>query len=79
MNARQLMDWVTEPQTHRRIVGDYVGSYALGVTEDPPAFVLRVEPQDVGKFPVQVNIHGVDVPVIVHGGFSQPRPLTGGQ
>lgn len=79
MDAGQLMEWVEEPQTHRRIVGDYEGSYSLGVEENPPAFVLRVEPKDASRFPDQVNIHGVDVPVIVQGGFVQPRPLTAGR
>jgi hypothetical protein len=77
VDFKQLMAWVGEPQTHREIVGDYGGSYSLGVKEDPPAFVLRVEPEDVAKFPERVKIHGVDVPVIVHGGFAQPKPLTG--
>ena len=75
MDAKQLMAWVEEPQTHRKIVGDYVGSYALGVKDDPPAFLLRVGPEDVAHFPESVKIHGVDVPVIVHGGFAQPKPL----
>ncbi len=77
MDAKKLMDWVSESQTHRQILGDYTGSYALGVKEDPPAFLLRVEPQDVANFPDSVTIHGVHVPVIVHGGFEQPKPLTG--
>jgi hypothetical protein len=75
VDAKNLMDWVNESQTHREIVGDYRGSYALGVKEDPPAFLLRVEPQDVANFPERVTIHGVDVPVIVHGGFKQPKPM----
>lgn len=75
MNVKQLLDWVAEPQTHRQIVGDYQGAYALGVTDDPPAFALRVEPEDVKNFPDRVTIHGVDVPVVVHGGFGPPKPL----
>jgi hypothetical protein len=47
------------------------------VREDPPAFLLRVEPEDVANFPDRVTIHGVEVPVIVRGGFVQPKPLTG--
>ena len=77
MDAKKLRDWVEEPQTHRQVVGDYAGSYALGVKEDPPAFLLRVQPVDVANFPDRVMIHGVEVPVIVRGGFVQPKPLTG--
>ncbi len=76
MNVQQLLDWVDQPETHRKIVGDYAGSYALGVADDPPAFVLRVEPKDVASFPTQVTIEGIDVPVIVHGGFQPPKPLA---
>lgn len=76
MNANQLLKWVNQPTTHRQIVGDYAGSYALGVTDNPPAFVLRVEPRDVRAFPSQVTINGVDVPIVVQGSFQPPMPLA---
>ena len=76
MDAKQLLRWVEQPEIHRKIVGDYAGSYAVGVTDNPPAFVLRVEPADVGSFPGKVIIDGVAVPVIVHGNYQPPRPLT---
>lgn len=76
MNANQLLDWVNKPATHRQIVGNYAGSYALGVTDNPPAFVLRVEPQDVASFPSKVTIRGVDIPVVVHGSFQPPKPMA---
>jgi hypothetical protein len=74
MDTKQLLHWVNLPQTHRKIVGEYQGCYALGVTDNPPAFVLRVEPDDVDQFPDKVSIRGIEVPVIVHGGFEPPRP-----
>lgn len=76
MNVKQLMNWVDQPETHQKIVGDYDGSYALGVTDDPPAFLLRVEPNDVSRFPTVVNIDGDEVPVVVRGNFSQPVPIN---
>ncbi len=76
MNAKQLMTWVDQPETHQKIVGDYLGSYALGVTENPPAFLLRVESADVSGFPTRVNIHGVEVPVVVRGNFVPPVPVN---
>jgi hypothetical protein len=76
MNATLLHTWAEEPETHRLIVGDYAGSYALGVRDDPPAFVLRVQPADIASFPRRVILHGVEVPVIVQGNFQTPRPLT---
>ncbi len=75
MDTKQLLKWVDQPETHQKIVGEYDGSYALGVTSDPPAFLLRVEPKDISLFPRNVNLHGVDVPVVVHGGFERPMPL----
>jgi hypothetical protein len=77
MDPRQLANWVEEPETHQKIVGDYDGAYALGVTDNPPAFLLRVEPGDVSHFPTKVNIHGVEVPVVVRGSFLPPKPLRG--
>lgn len=76
MDAKQLMNWVDQPETHQKIVGDYDGSYALGVTDNPAAFLLRVEPADVRSFPSEVNIHGVQVPVVVRGNFGPPVPLS---
>ncbi len=75
MNVNQLMNWVDEAETHQKIVGEYAGCYALGVTDNPTAFLLRVEPADVSNFPSEVNIHGVEVPVIVQGNFDPPKPL----
>jgi len=76
MNAKQLTSWVDQPETHQKIVGDYDGSYALGVSDNPAAFLLRVEPADVSRFPTEVNIQGVRVPVIVRGNFGPPVPLS---
>lgn len=76
MNATLLHAWVEEPETHRLIVGDYEGSYSLGVREDPPAFVLRVQPADASSFPRRVTLHGALVPVLVQGNFQPPRPLS---
>jgi hypothetical protein len=75
MNAAQLLRWVEHPETHRKIVGDYQGSYALGVRDDPPAFLLRVEPGDTSCFPDRVTLGGEEVPVIVEGNYQPPRPL----
>ena len=47
MDAKQLMSWAEEAATHQKIVGDYEGCYSLGVTDTPPAFLLRVEPSEV--------------------------------
>lgn len=75
MDASQLMHWVDEPETHQKIVGDYAGSYALGVIDSPSAFLLRVEPADVSQFPTKVRLHGIEVPVVVRGDFVPPVPI----
>ncbi|MBA4062960.1 MAG: hypothetical protein C0501_04490 [Isosphaera sp.] len=74
MTADQLTRLAALPRTHALIVGDYAGGYALGVTGDPPAFLLRVEPADVARFPTAVTVDGTEVPVVVEGGFRRPRP-----
>jgi hypothetical protein len=79
MDAKQLMGWVEESETHRKIVGDYHGSYALGVTDSPPAFLLRVEPTDVKSLPTKVTIQGVEVAVVVQANFVPPVPITAGR
>ncbi len=76
MDTKQLSHWAEEPTTHQKIVGDYEGGYSLGVTDGPPAFLLRVEPADASHFPTKVKIHGVEVPVVVNGGFVPPVPLS---
>jgi hypothetical protein len=76
MDAKQLINCVDLPETHQKIVGAYEGGYALGVTDNPPAFLLRVEPADVSGFPTKVNIDGVEVPVVVKGNFVPPVPVS---
>ena len=75
MGAKKLMSWVEEAETHQKIVGDYDGPYSLGVSDAPPAFLLRVTSDDVSGFPTKVSVHGVEVPVIVRGHFVPPVPL----
>jgi hypothetical protein len=74
MTVNQLAQLTEDPETHRLIVGDDDGAYALGVTDNPPAFLLRVEPQAVDRFPRKVKVRGAEVPVVVEGGFRPPRP-----
>jgi hypothetical protein len=76
LNAQDLEKWVDQPETHRKIVGDYAGSYSLGIKGN--AFSLRVEPKEVSAFPDRVTIDGVEVPVIVEGNFKPPVPLNSG-
>ena len=74
VNVTQLMAVVNQPETHQLIVGGYTGGYALGVTDNPPAFLLRVEPANVDHFPRVVTIGGQRIPVVVTGNFRIPRP-----
>lgn len=74
MTTDQLAHLLKQPATHQLIVGDYDGSYALGVSGDPPGFLLRVEPGEVDHFPDRVTIDGDEIPVVVRGGFASPVP-----
>jgi hypothetical protein len=75
ITADRLLAAVDEPETHRKIVGNYGGQYALGVQENPPAFVLRVAPPDIHAFPEKIHVYGEEVPVLVKGGFQEVKPL----
>jgi hypothetical protein len=78
MNASELADLLERSETHRLILGDYKGPYALGVSRDPDnpgayGFVLKV-PDDKG-WPRSVTIQGKRIPVHVQGGFKPVEPL----
>lgn len=75
MKIEELVRWVAEPETHRKILGDYSGTYALGVTNSPPSFHLQVESNEIERFPDRIRIGGETVPVVVEGGLKRPQPL----
>jgi hypothetical protein len=64
------------PETHRLIVGNYAGNYTLGVTDNPPGFVLRVQSRDTDRFPKSVSLKGQVIPVTVAGGFDPVVPIS---
>ena len=78
MTAQQLGKLLERSETHRLIVGNHPGPYALGVTHAPDpsqgfAFVLKIA--DPTGVPDSVEIEGQRIPVIVQGGFRRPVPL----
>jgi hypothetical protein len=80
MRADELAACLSRPEIHRRIVGDYKGAYALGVTSSPdhkdkPALLLRVEGEAPPDVPQTVTIKGEPVQVIVKSGFAKPKAL----
>lgn len=69
MSAGALLATLNEQERqelHRSIVGDYKGSYSLGVRGD--CLLLRVA-WETKQFPHFVTINGRRVPVIVEVGF----------
>jgi hypothetical protein len=78
MDASELAALLKRSETHRLILGDYEGPYALGVGRDPDnpsgyGFVLKV-PHAEG-WPRFVMIQGQRIPVNVQGGFQPVKPL----
>ncbi len=78
MDASELATLLERGETHRQILGDYKGPYALGVGQDPDnpstyGFVLKVP--DAEGWPKSVTINGQRVPVHVQGGFQPVTPL----
>jgi len=75
MTAMQLRDLTDLPETHQSIVGNYDGSYTLGVVDDSPGFLLRVASKDISTFPRKVSVRGLEVPVTVVGNTPGPVKL----
>ena len=78
MGVSELAALLERSETHRLILGDYEGRYALGVGRDPDnpgvyGFVLKV-PNEEG-WPRFVTIQGQRIPVHVQGGFQPVKPL----
>jgi hypothetical protein len=76
MTVTQLRDLTDLPETHQSLVGDYDGSYTLGVVDDPPGFLLRVASKDISSFPRKISVRGLEVPVTVVGDTPGPVKLA---
>lgn len=79
MQQDRLAELVEDPALHRRLLGEYEGSYALGVTLNPEnrselALRLRIEGDDPSAIPREVELDGERVPVLVQTGFRPPVP-----
>ena len=78
MKVERLAKLVERPELHRRVLGDYKGAYALGVTqlphEDHAALSLSVESGQAKDFPHEVELDGERVPVVVQTKWIAPRP-----
>ena len=81
MDANRLAELIEEPDVHRKVLGQYRGPYALGVTQvsgggsKDAALTLSVEGQDSDKFPSEIELDGERVPVVVNSGWTVPKPL----
>ena len=80
MNESSLAEAIQKPEVHRRLLGDYKGAYALGVTsasddDDSLALLLRIEGAVPDEIPKQIAVDGEQIPVLVVGGFKAPKRL----
>jgi hypothetical protein len=75
MNYQQLATFIEKSEIHQKILGDYKGAYSLGVTLNPERQLtirVRVEADDVSKFPRSILVNGEVIPIIVNTGFKPP-------
>ena len=80
MKQERLADLIERPETHRLILGNYKGSYSLGLTLNPRnrsqlAIRVRIEGANVAQVPSQIVLEGEAVPVVVNANFVAPKPL----
>lgn len=80
LSSDHLAALVERPEVQRRILGEYRGSYSLGLTLDPAdrtriAIRVRLEHGDPSRIPTHVMLEGERVPVIVSTGFRAPERL----
>ena len=78
MDVDRLAEFVAQPEVHRRVLNNYRGAYALGVTRLPnqqqAALSLSVEDENADAFPHEIELDGEKVPVIVQAKWRAPRP-----
>jgi hypothetical protein len=79
MDVERLAKLMEKPEVHRRVLGNYRGAYALGVTQLPhqqkAALSLSVESETADAFPHEVELEGERVPVVIQTKWIAPRPL----
>jgi hypothetical protein len=80
MKESNLAEAIQRPEVHRRLLGNYRGAYALGITSAPgdeqkAALLLRMEGEVPEDVPSTLAVDGEEIPVVVEGGFTAPRPL----
>jgi hypothetical protein len=79
MDQQALETLLKTPDVQRRLVGNFQGAYAVGISEPPtethpPRLLLRVASQDVSQFPTEINLAGEQVAIDVRPNFRPPMP-----
>jgi hypothetical protein len=80
MKEERLARLIEQPEVQQLILGDYEGSYALGLTSNPQehgklVIRVRIEGTDPTVIPDQVDLEGETIPILVATGFTPPVPL----
>ncbi len=81
MHQARLAALIAQPEVHKQILGDYRGSYSLGLTLNPEnrnelAIRVRIEGEDSNGIARQVTLEGDTIPIIVSTNFKAPVPLS---
>lgn len=81
MHQARLAALIARPDVHKQILGDYQGSYSLGLTLNPEnrnelTIRVRVEGEDTNGIARQVTLEGDTIPIIISTNFKAPMPLS---
>ena len=80
MDPTRLAELIERPEIQRRILNQYDGGYSIGLTAHPEnpsqlAIRVRIAAPDASQIPASLVLDGETVPILVHSGFTLPKPL----
>ncbi len=79
MDFDHLAALIEQPETLRRILGNYKGAFSLGLTLNPEnrkelAIRVRIEGPNSSDIPREITLDGEKIPVIINTNFEAPVP-----
>ena len=81
MDQKMLANLIEQPEVQRMILGDYRGSYSIGITLNPEnrrelAIRVRIEGEAATSIPHHITLSGTRIPIIVSTSFIPPVALS---
>jgi hypothetical protein len=77
MDPKSLGDLIELPHVQRMILGDYSGSYLLGIVQNPEdpeeaAIQVQIQGEDDSGIPTYIVLRGIRIPILVRTNFEMP-------